>query len=537
MTVPELSVGGQVRPAARPLAGAATAVSRRPDLVWGLPGLVALVSALAWSWRPGYWADEDATVSAVTRSAGQLFAMLGRTDAVHGVYDALLLPWAHLAGVSPFALRLPSALAVAATAAGTALIGRRVTRSASAGLAAGLVFAVLPVVGGTGMEARSTALGAAAATWSTWALLRALDGNGRRSRPWVGYALLSALACAVHLYCVLLLVAHLVTLTTTVATRRRAGGPPAGDRAGAGVLARWSVAAVVALAAAAPVASTGWSQRSQIDWLGHTTVRGLRSVPTSLWFSGSLPVALVAWTLAIAGLVAWGRRSGTSRPVPGLLALALPWAVLPPALTWLVSLRELSPGAGWYAPRYLFFALPALALVAGYGVTALAARLPQGGRRFGVIGLVVLLALSGAGVQRELRGPDGKGDDVLAVARTIREHRQPGDAVLYRPVSRRLAAIGDPSGFAGLVDPGVGETPVQDDGLAGTGVDEATLVQRLGTVDRVWLVDRPGTEGAGPDVTVTDRALVAAHYRIASRYHPGRSELLLFVRRGSAAER
>lgn len=533
MTGPELSVGGQVRPAARPLSDAATAVSRRPDLVWGLPGLVALASALAWSWRPGYWTDEDATVSAVTRSVGQLSALLGRADAVHSVYYALLLPWAHLAGVSPFALRLPSALAVAATAAGTALIGRRVTRSASAGLAAGLVFAVLPVVAGTGMEARSTALGAAAATWSTWALLRALDRGGSRTRPWVGYALVSALACTVHLYCVLLLAAHLVTL---VATRGRAGGP-ARDRAGAAVLARWSVAAVVALAAAAPVAWTGWSQRSQIDWLGHTTVRELPSVAESLWFSDSLPVALVAWTMAVAGVVAWSRRSGTSRPVPGLYALALPWAVLPPALTWLVSLREVPSGAAWYAPRYLFFALPAFALVAGYGVTALAARLPRGGRRSGVVGLVVLLALSGVGVQRELRGPDGKDDDVLAVARTISEHRQPGDAVLYRPITRRLAAIGDPSGFAGLVDLGLGKTPVQEDSLYGTGVDEATLVQRLGTVDRVWVVDRPGTVKPGSDVNVTNRALVAAHYRVASRYHPGRSELLLFVRRGSAAER
>lgn len=548
MSVPELSVGGQVRPAARPLSGAAAAASRHPDLVWGLPTLLALVSALAWSWRPGYWTDEDATVSAVSRSGGQLVALLGRTDAVHAVYYLLLAPWAHLAGTSPFVLRLPSALAVAATAAGTALIGRRVTRSASAGLAAGLVLAVLPVVAGTGMEARSTALGAAAATWSTWALLRALDGTGRRLPGWVGYALLSALACAVHVYCVLLLLAHLVTLVTLAAGRRRgvaAGRETTGVAPDVrGVLARWAVAAVVAVAAAAPVAWTAWSQRSQIGWLGRTTLRDLPGLATNLWFSGSVPVAVVAWTLALAGVLAWSRRPAGDRspvgrpagmrPVPGLLALALPWAVLPPALTWVVSLREASAGSAWYSPRYLFFALPAFALVAGYGVTALAGLLPIG-RRVAVVGLVAALAVSGAGVQRQLRGPDGKGDDVLAVGRTIQAHRQPGDAVLYRPGTRRLAAIGDPAGFAGLVDIALAGTAVQAGALYGTSVDQATLTRRLGTVDRVWVVDRPGRVKPGSDVTVTNRALVAAGYRISVRYRPGLSELLLFVRRGSAA--
>lgn len=555
MSVPELSVGGQVRPAARPLSGAAAAASRHPDLVWGVPTVVALVSALAWSWRPGYWTDEDATVSAVSRSGGQLVALLGRTDAVHAVYYLLLAPWAHLAGTSPFVLRLPSALAVAATAAGTALIGRRVTWSSSAGLAAGLVFAVLPVVAGTGMEARSTALGAAAATWSTWALLRALDGTARQPLGWVGYALLSALACAVHVYCVLLLVAHLVTLVTLAGGRRR--GVTAGRAApGAapdvrGVLARWAAAAVVAVAAAAPVAWTGWSQRSQIGWLGRTTLRDLPGLATNLWFSGSVPVAVVAWALAVAGVVAWSRRPAVDRspvdrpaarrpagrrPVPGLLALAVPWAVVPPALTWLVSLREASAGSAWYSPRYLFFALPAFALVAGYGVTALAGLLPTG-RRVAVVGLVAVLAVSGAGVQRQLRGPDGKGDDVLAVGRTIQAHRQPGDAVLYRPGTRRLAAIGDPAGFAGLVDIALAGTAVQAGALYGNSVDQATLTRRLATVDRVWVVDRPGRVKPGSDVTATNRALVAAGYRISVRYHPGLSELLLFVRRGSAAAR
>lgn len=59
-----------------------------------LPAGLALVASLAWSWRPSYWLDETATVSAVGRPVPALLAMLHRVDAVHGVFYLLLWPWA-----------------------------------------------------------------------------------------------------------------------------------------------------------------------------------------------------------------------------------------------------------------------------------------------------------------------------------------------------------------------------------------------------------------------------------------------------------
>ncbi len=94
---------------------------------------------------PSYWRDESATLSAVSRSVPQLLWMLGRVDAVHGLYYLLMWPVIHFAGSREFDSRLPSAAAMAAAALGVAAIGRRV-RSRRAGLYAGQVFAALPLV-------------------------------------------------------------------------------------------------------------------------------------------------------------------------------------------------------------------------------------------------------------------------------------------------------------------------------------------------------------------------------------------------------
>ena len=78
------------------------------------------------SWIPSLWGDEAATLLSAKRPLGSLLGMLTHVDAVHGLYYLVMHGWIRLAGESPFALRLPSALAVgAAVAAVTLIAGRR----------------------------------------------------------------------------------------------------------------------------------------------------------------------------------------------------------------------------------------------------------------------------------------------------------------------------------------------------------------------------------------------------------------------------
>jgi len=96
-------------------------------------------------------------------------------------------PLVHLAGSGEFVVRLPSAIAVAVAAGAVAAIGRRLI-SPWAGLAAGLLFAVLPAVSRYAQEARSYAVVTALATIASYLLLRTLQAAPGERRRWiVGY--------------------------------------------------------------------------------------------------------------------------------------------------------------------------------------------------------------------------------------------------------------------------------------------------------------------------------------------------------------
>ena len=118
------------------------------------PPLVTLVVMLWGLTGSSYWRDESATLAAVQRPFGQLLRMLGHVDAVHGAYYVIMWPLAKVAGTSEVVMRLPSAIAMVVTAALVAALARRLV-SPAAGLASGLVFAVIPAVSLYAEDARS----------------------------------------------------------------------------------------------------------------------------------------------------------------------------------------------------------------------------------------------------------------------------------------------------------------------------------------------------------------------------------------------
>jgi len=131
--------------------------------------------------------DEVATRWAALLSLRDLAHLLNNQDAVHGLYYLLMHWWAAV-GSSPEVLRIPSVLAMTVAVAIVALLTRRLTGSGWAGLFAGLVMALTPMISFYAQTARSYAMVLACVVAATLVLVRALDAEaagagGQRAVP------------------------------------------------------------------------------------------------------------------------------------------------------------------------------------------------------------------------------------------------------------------------------------------------------------------------------------------------------------------
>ncbi|MGP7998552.1 MAG: glycosyltransferase family 39 protein [Streptosporangiaceae bacterium] len=469
--VAEPAAGPAAGPAA-PRAGPRPPVTRpRPRapgwlLDWtALAGPAVTLALMLWGLTAHpFWGDEADTISAASRSLPQLLRLLGHVDAVHGLYYLLLWPVVRLAGPSEFAVRLPSALAMAAAAAGVTAIGRRLV-SRQAGLYAGLVFALLPTVTRQAHDARPYALLTAAAALASYLLIRLAERPTLRLLA--GYA--GCLVAVGHLQLcgMLLLPAHAIALAALA---------PAGR---ARTMRRW-----LASLAVAPVAIIGWQQRAQIAWIPRPGWHDGTDLVTTL-LAGPAAAAAAIGLLGLAGLARGGRLSW----------LAAPWLLLPPVL--LLALSELKPV---YNGRYLTFCLPAVALLAGAGLAAL----NRPGR---VIALAAVLSLAAPAVWA-LRVPTG---GMRAVAEFLRAAERPGDAIAYPGHAIPPWYLAYPEGFARLRDVSLARTGATLGHLYASTVPRAVLDRRERRVRRIWVVQTvPSQRAAG---------YLAPGFRLAREWH------------------
>lgn len=437
----------------------------RLDLVVLVPAL-AMLGIGAWHLRePSYWRDEAATLDAEARSVPALLRMLTHVDAVHGAYYLLMWPLVHTLGTAEVVLRMPSLLAMAAAAAGVAVIGRRL-HSPRAGLLAGIAFAVLPQVSLYAQMARSYALVLTFAVLASYLLVRAV---GEPDRRWLaGYGFAVAALGVFNIFGLLLLAGHAVFLL-------------AGHRM---LLRRWLATAAVACLPALPVVALAWHERGQLGWL---TPAGITAPgDLAVWLAGGAG-AIVPVTAVI--VLALRSRTGTT-----VAWLAVPWLLAPPLL--LIFFSDVAVPV--YTQRYVVFCLPALALLTGVGLD----RLNLAPR------LVALLLIIGLGLPTQMaeRQPGGHSDNIRAAATVLSRHKHPGDGVLYdcpgcqRPEAStpREFAFAYPAAFKSLGDLALAQSPAASNTLLGTNVSPATLTHRLDDAQRVWLVDILGTEVPAP---------------------------------------
>ena len=485
-----------------------------------VPPLAMLAVGLTRITTPSYWRDEAATLAAVRRPLGEMFAMMGHVDAVHGAY--YLLAWVvyRVGGHTELFMRFPSVVAMCVAAGFVAALGRRLV-SPAAGLLAGLAFVILPQVSFYAQDARSVAFETAMAAIASYLLIRALDapertaGGGRGPAWWwTCYALGIGLLGILNIFALLLVPAHLVTVTAVCG---RAGR----GRARWVTARRWLVSAAVGLVIASPLLYLGFKQKGQVSWL---------KVPH--WLSGVNqlvgPMAMLYGALAAvaAGIVvaAIGGRARLRACWPaGLNQLVLPWLILPPALLLLGSL--ITPV---YTFRYIMFCTPAVALILGAALAALARLRPAA---LGpVLAGVVLLAVAALGLNAQIaeRKPAGHKDDLRRVDLLIGHLRLPGDVVYYTNTNSESFPWAYPYGLIKIPNVELARQPIASGTLAGTNAPRVVVRQRLAHVDRVWVVNMNTNHIAVP-------VLYGLHFHRVRTYRVSDIWLRLYIKRGSGA--
>ncbi|MGC4762119.1 glycosyltransferase family 39 protein [Micromonospora sp. DT46] len=371
---------------------------RTGRLIWIGPSLATLAVVLTGIDHAQPWRDELATWSAASRSPGDLVRLAGTIDAATSPYYLFMHAWVAVFGDSVTALRLPAALAMAATAGLTAFLGQRLL-GARAGLLAGLLLAVLPGTSRYGQEARPYALATFLAVLATLLLVEA-TARPRWTR-WAGYAVAVAALGLTHLVALTLLAAHAVAV---LATRRT--GPPNRPL-------RWALTLLPTVLLLTPLVLLAREQRSrQLGWVDAVRPDDLAALAGGVAQSGVVGGVLVG--LAALGAARLGRRA----LLPGLAVL------LPVLLLFAAGLV-----VPLWVPRYLVFVVPFACLLAGAALATVP--LPPA---LAVVALAGLLGLPDqAALRRTHEWPRSATVDYRGAARIVADGQRPGDAVVYSP--------------------------------------------------------------------------------------------------------
>ncbi|WP_165065368.1 glycosyltransferase family 39 protein [Marisediminicola senii] len=475
-----------------------------------LVGLLGLLVSLIGIGTPSVWYDEAATITGATRSWPQLWEMLQNVDVVHGAFYALMHVVFDVIGYSPVTLRLPSAIAIGGAAALTVVLARQLGGSRWIPVIAGLVFVFLPRTVWMGGEGRSFAISALFAVAITVVTVHAQ--RRARWRWWVLYTALIVLGSLFYVYLTLIVVAHGAAMLWWWLA---AGRPVIAE------VLRWAVAAVAAAVALLPLVSLVADQSGQLFWIDPLSAETWPSVFVVQWFTGSVPMAVVGWTLIVAGAAillrrAAGRSDGhTAAPRLPAAAVLLPAVVLPAAA--LIVITAVSDPL--YSPRYVSMCAPFVAIVMATAIDAIRPRWAAS------IVVVLLVALSVPTIVAQ-RAPEAKQQSSWAeVADLIAAQRagMPVDAtvgviwgwVRYHPTATtKVIDYAYPDAFEGVIDVNV-NTPAAETGElweTRTRVDES--LDRIADADVVYLITSIKRDKR-PGITAT---LVADGWRVAGEY-------------------
>ncbi|WP_354671021.1 glycosyltransferase family 39 protein [Streptomyces sp. MA15] len=440
------------------------------------------------------WGDEAVTYALAQRDLSQIWQTAQHVDLVHALHYALMHGVFDLFGPGLPALRLPSVLAMAAAASAVGLLGLRLA-GPHVGLLAGLVFPLLPQVQKYAQEGRSYALVCALVAWATYALV---GGVVRHTRGrWAVYGAAMLLACLLHEFAVLALVAHGVTLLVSRVPRT--------------VLRAWGVTAAAVVTGLVPLVLRSAAQSEQVSW-----IEGPVRLP------GFVTVAALGVVCALAPAGVRGR------PVR-LPVLAVPLVVLPCLLLLAASLFK-----PLFVDRYVLYSHVGIALLMGSGADHVRRlRRSSGGPWITVgVGVAAVAALAAlVPTSLALRTPDSRSNDATAVGAALRESGRPGDGLLYVPAQHRHWTEPYPGDTRALTDLALAESPAASHTLAGVELPAADIAARMLRFDRIVVVHgRAGGHLTGDPRERAKTRILRQHFRKQATTHVNGARVVVHVR-------
>jgi mannosyltransferase len=447
-------------------------------------GVLAAAISLGGAGRPSFWYDEAATISAsYSRSLGQLWPMLRNVDAVHGLYYLLMHGWFDIFPPTEFWSRAPSGLAIGGAAAAVVVLGKQFS-SRTVALVAGAICGLLPRATWAGVEARPYAMSMMAAVWLTVLLVYAARHNN--AWVWLSYGVVLATSILLDVYLVLLLLAHSVFVWVFYCKRR--------------ILVRFATTSVLAGCAVAPFVVVVISQAHQIGWIAPIGRRTIEDVFMQQYFERDPSFAIVCALVIVTAIIV--RRFTSARLVNAdrqLLSLAIGWLVIPTTLivVWSAWVHPI------YTPRYLSFTAPAVALILGICIEALALS-PRA-----ATAVVVLFAVAAApNYIRAQRNPYAKyGMDYSQVADLIAAKAAKGDCLLvndtvtFMPAPMRPLMAARPDAYRKLVDLTLWQQATDRNDVFDTNLIPEVVAEPLSRCRVVWIIteadkSRPAHEQA-----------------------------------------
>lgn len=432
------------------------------------------------------WGDESVTYQLAHRDLSQIWRTAQHVDLVHALYYAVMHEVFGLFGGGLLTLRLPSVLAMSVAASGVGLLALRLA-GPRAGLLAGLVFPVLPQVQKYAQEGRSYAMVCALVVWATYALVAGVPHRARWR--WAVYGFTMLLACLLHEFAVLALVAHGVTLVVSRVPRP--------------VLRAWSVAAAGVVAGLLPLAIRSAGQSEQVSWIGG-------------------PVRLRYFlVVAVVGVVCARAPLGVRGPVR-LSVLAVPILALPGLLLLIASLVK-----PLFVDRYVLFSNVGFALLLGAWMDYFRRR-QRSSRYVWIAAVAVLAALVPPSLS--LRTPQSRSDDVTAIGAAVRKEGRPGDGLLYLAGRHRILTAANPEDTRFLTDLALAQDPVSSNTLAGVELPAQEIAARMLEFDRIVAVRAAGAHSSTNPQEEAKTSTLRRHFREYGTTHVHGARVTVYVR-------
>jgi mannosyltransferase len=453
--------------------------------------------------------DEVATRWAAVISLRDLAHLLDNQDAVHGLYYLLMHAWAAV-GSSPAVLRLPSVAAMTGAVVLVVALTRRLTGSGWAGLFAGLVMALTPMISFYAQTARSYAMVLACVAGATLVLVRALSAEAageRTDRWWLAYGALVVLSGYLNEMSLLMLAAHAVTVLVAGYGRK--------------ALRRWAATAAVSAVLVAPLVLLSIRQNGEVRWIPRPGVAALRILFHD-YFGATTAIAVLILGCAVIAVLpgrgpAWW-RGGVSLP-----SVAAPLLVVPA----LLLLGESLAARPLYVDRYVLYGEAGAAMLAGAGLWRAGRWLADrfGGRPGllwlpGVAVCVCALVLQ-AGPQHRIRTPASRLFNFGGPSAYLGAHARQGDGVMFFGNLFRKAELGYPQDYTKTTDFGMAKSPEQAGSFRGTDKQFPAVHPLMLRYPRIWVIGHVPSPGLPDGLLRAESVVLKQQFRqiAVRRFH------------------